>query len=114
MTKHTDGPQSPYFKPISLKGNASFPQLAGAHMSSEMSAVLEHAPSGAGVAWGIPFEIGGGGAIVDQPVSVEIEPVKARWLVFLHTSDLRAPEVGRDGFTSPMRGRGQLGEHAGD
>jgi hypothetical protein len=45
---------------------------------------------------------------------VEIEPVKARWLVFLHTSDLRALETGRDGFTSPMRGRGRLAEHAAD
>jgi hypothetical protein len=63
MSKYVDGPQSPYFKPIRLKGNASLPQLAGVQISSEMSAVGEHAPRGTGVAWGIPFEIDGVTAI---------------------------------------------------
>jgi len=99
---------------LALKGDTSLSRLAGAGLSDEMSAALEHAPSGCCVAWGIPFEIGDVVKITDQAVSVEFSPTLAQWLVFMHTSDLRPIEPGPGGFISPMRGEGRLAEHAAD
>ncbi len=65
-------------------------------------------------AWGIPFQVEDVVAITDQVVSIELSPTVAQWLVFMHTSDLRPVEPGRGGFISPMRGEGQLAEHAAD
>jgi hypothetical protein len=85
-----------------------------------MSAVIEHAPIGACICWGIPFEIDSGGpdssvvAISEQAVSIDLELVCARWLVFMHTCDLRPLEGGPGGFISPMYGQGRLNEHAAD
>jgi hypothetical protein len=88
--------------------------LAGAGLSEEMVAALEHAPRGACVAWGVPFQIEDVLLLKDQSVTVGLEPTRARWLVFMHTSDRRPPERRPDGLISPMRGEGQLGEHAAD
>jgi hypothetical protein len=99
---------------LALKGNVPLSKLADADISEEMSAALEHAPSDVCVAWGIPFEIGDVVAITCQVVSVELSPTTAQWLVFMHTSDLRPVEPGPGGFISPMRGEGQLAEHAAD
>jgi hypothetical protein len=79
-----------------------------------MVAALEHAPRGECVAWGLPFEIGDVVLLAGQSVSVALEPTTAQWLVFMHTSDLRLVEPGPGGFFSPMRGQGQLAEHAAD
>jgi len=114
MFKNQDGPRSPHFTPLAFKGNAVLPDLAGISLSERMSAAREQAPRGSGVSWGIPFEIGEVIALQDQPVSVPLSPVTARWLVFLHVSDERLPEINPYGFISPMRGRGQLAEHAAD
>src|SRR5450759_1570217 len=109
-----DGPASPHFVPISFKGNSKITDLPGAGLSTEMASALEHFPRGACVAWGIPFEIGEVVVLKDQPVSIEIKPTLTRWFVFLHTSDIRPFTTGPGGIASPMRGRGQLGEHAAD
>jgi len=109
-----DGPSSPLFTPLSLRGNVPLSKLADVGISDEMSAALEHAPNGDCVAWGIPFEIEDVVVIADQVVSVEPSPTVTQWLVFMHTSDLRQVEPGPGGFISPMRGEGQLGEHAAD
>jgi hypothetical protein len=114
MFKNQDGPRSPHFTPLAFKGNAVLPDLAGISLSERMSVAREQAPRGSGVSWGIPFEIGEVIALQDQPVSVPLSPVTARWLVFLHVSDERPPEINPHGFISPMRGRGQLAEHAAD
>jgi len=114
MSNVQDGPKSSLFVPLPLKGNVPFFKLAETGISGKMSAALEHAPSGDWVAWGIPFEIGNVVVITDQVVSVELSPTTARWLVFMHTSDLRLVEPGPGGFISPMRGEGQLAEHAVD
>jgi len=50
--------------------------------------------------------------LVDQALTVELVPTVAQWFVFMHTSDLRPLEPNPSGFFSPMRGEGQLGEHA--
>ena len=114
MTSVQDGPSSPLFVPLSLRGNVPLSGLAGIGTSDEMSTALEHAPSGDCVAWGIPFEIEDVVAIRDKAVSVELGPTVTQWLVFMHTSDLRTVEPGPGGIMSPMRGQGQLGEHAAD
>jgi hypothetical protein len=109
-----DGPASPLFAPLSLQGNRTLAGLANADISAEMSAALEHAPGGDCVAWGIPFSIEDVVALKDDVVSVPLPPTVAQWLVFMHTSDQRSIDPGPDGFISPMRGQGQLGEHAAD
>ena len=114
MPSVKDGPSSNLFDPLPLKGNVTLSDLADIGISDEMSAALEHAPNGACVGWGIPFEIGDVLAIKDHAVTVEFSPVVAQWLVFMHTSDLRRMEPGPGGFFSPMRGQGQLAEHAAD
>ena len=112
MSSVQDGPSSPLFEPLSLSGNVGLAGLAEVGISDEMAAASAHAPSGACVAWGIPFEIGDVVAIVDEPVSLELSPTVAEWLVFMHTLDLRPIEPGPGGFISPMRGVGQLGQRA--
>jgi hypothetical protein len=114
MPSVIDGPSSPWFKPVPLKGNYSLAQLREAGISEDMGSALDHAPSGACVAWGIPFEIEHVVALGDQAVSVPLDPLQAEWLVFMHTSDVRPPEPNAGGFVSPMRGEGQLAEHAAD
>jgi hypothetical protein len=100
--------------PLSFKGNASLSELAGAGVSEEMATALEHAPRGQGVGWGIPFQVEDVVMLKDQVISVELSPTSARWLVFMHTSDLRPIEPGPGGLISPMRGEGRLAEHAAD
>lgn len=116
-----DGPRSPHFRPLPFKGNANLSNLANDNvaamalgMTAEMAKHLAHAPEGSGVSWGIPFEIGETLVLCDQPLSIEISPARARWLVFLHTSDVRPLNPGQGGIVSPYHGKGMLGEHAAD
>jgi hypothetical protein len=97
---------------MTLGGNVPLSKLADFEISDEMSLVMEHAPSGSCVGWGIPFEIEDVVAITDQVVSVDLSPTTAQWLIFMHTSDVRPSNLGPGGFISPMRGEGQLAEHA--
>jgi len=112
MPSVTDGPSSDLFKPLPFKGNVALSKLADSGISAEMSASLEHAPSGACVSWGIPFEIGDVAVLEREPLSIDLNPTVAQWLVFMHTSDRHQAASGE--FISPMRGEGQLGEHAAD
>ncbi|MER9222957.1 CehA/McbA family metallohydrolase [Mesorhizobium sp. M0644] len=115
MSIHRDGPVSPLFRPISFDGNFSFEELAGHQdVSAELAQAAPFAHSGSCVAWGIPFEIGRPIFLKDQAVTVEISPTAARWFVFLHASDVRPLSPDQNGLISPMRGIGQLGEHAAD
>ncbi len=108
MSAIHDGPSSPHFTPLPLAGNADLPALAAAAatavpagMTGKMATALGHAPSGTCTSWGIPFEIGDVVILSDKPVSVEIDPIQARWLVFMHTSDLRPLTPGPGGIISP-------------
>jgi len=109
-----DGPPSPLFEPVPLKGNVTFKGLGKARVSKEMRRHAADAPMGSCTAWGIPFAIRRPILLRDEPVEVSLEPVKARWLVFQHTSDVVPPEWNEDGFISPMRGQGRMGEHVAD
>jgi len=109
-----DGPRSPHFHPLTLPGNITVAELPRLGVSSEMAAALPYAPCGACTSWGIPFQIDRVAALVDQPITLTLNPTHGKWLVFLHTSDQRPMTPGPGGFYSPMRGQGQLNEHAAD
>ncbi len=108
-----DGPASALFRPIPLAGGLAFEDLPG-RVSDGMAKALAHAPRGAAVAWGIPFEIGPAVVIQSEAVRVPVAPLRAGWLVFMHTSDERPLEPNGHGFYSPMPGAGRLNEHAAD
>jgi len=111
MPTTLDGPATSAFTPLSFRGNLSLAQLAEAGCSEQMSANAAHAPTGACVAWGIPFEVKRPLLIQDKPVTVKLGDVKAPWLVFMHTSDLRHFDA--DAVDDPRRrGEGRLSEHA--
>jgi hypothetical protein len=121
MAAIKDGPFSPHFSALSFTGNANLAELvrdgaaAGSlGISPEMQAALGQAPSGSCVSWGIPFEIGPVVILSGKPVSIQVSPTQARWLVFMHTSDVRPLQPGPGGIISPMHGAGQLAEHAAD
>ncbi len=114
MLSTKDGPSTDLFRPLPLKGNSALSGLAELGISAEMSAALEHAPGDACVSWGIPFEIGDVAVLDQEPLSVGLGPTEAQWLIFMHTSDRRQVAPDGSGFFSPMRGEGQLGEHAAD
>ena len=111
MPAFYDGPQSALFQPVSFTGNTDLAELTDFPVSPELAAAAAYAPVGIGVAWGISFDIAGVVALHDQAVTIPCHPTTARWLVFLHTSDIRPPERNADGFIAPMRGEGQLAGH---
>jgi hypothetical protein len=112
MPSRHDGPQSPHFTPLTFKGNTQFPKVEKFNLSKEMSEVLDEALTGSCTAWGIPFQVNEVVILADKPVRVDLPPTRARWLVFMHTSDIRPMAQDEHGFTSPMRGEGQLNEQA--
>lgn len=115
MNAHRDGPASPLFRPVSFDGNFSFEELAGHQdVSTELARAAPFAHSGSCVAWGIPFEIGRPVFLKDRAVTVKIASTAAQWFVFLHASDVRPLSPDQNGLISPMRGIGQLNEHAAD
>ncbi len=114
MPSRKDGPSSRSFAPVSLRGGVAPGQLRRAGVSKEMAAQAKRAPTGASVAWGIPFRINKAVVVRDKPVAVKLKPTRAQWLIFLHTSDIRPIEKNAHGLISPMRGGGRLGEHAAD
>jgi hypothetical protein len=98
MHNMKDGPSSSHFRPVPFKGNVTISGLRDFGVSGEMAQAAEHAPNGQCVNWGIPFEIGDVVAIRDRPVTIEFAPLVARWLIFMHTSDVRQIEPSPVGF----------------
>ncbi len=109
-----DGPSTARFRSVPLSGSTPAADLKTVGLSEAMITALEQMPVGACVAWGIPFEVQDPLVLADQPLFVPLAPLRAGWLVFMHTSDLRPVEPGPGGFISPMRGEGQLGELAAE
>ena len=110
MPEIVDGPASSRFTPLILKGNTSLAGLAEMGVSQAMTSAVDHAPCGACVGRGIPFQVEEVIVIKDQAFEIAIPPTAAGWFIFLHTADAQRPERNRDGFISPMRGNGHLGE----
>jgi hypothetical protein len=66
------------------------------------------------VLWGLPFRVGSPLLLREQPVTRKTKGLKAQWLVFMHTSDMRPIDWNEDGFVPASTGHGRLGEHAAD
>ena len=52
--------------------------------------------------------------LAGAPVTERSTPLKARWICFLHTTDVEPLEWNEQGFLSPTRGEGLLSEHVAD
>ena len=119
MPASIDGATTPRFTPVTFRGvrgrrRVRLDELTAADVGAEAAAIAAHAPSGDCVGWGIPFKIGKVLLVDAKPITVKVQPFSARWVVFQHVSAPRPLPVNADGFTSPTRGRGRLGEHAAD
>jgi len=113
MVAMKDGPSSSNFYTIPLKGNINLGEIAEHKGISEtMIKAVTHVPSGECVAWGIPFKIDDVVLIDDHPVTIELNPVTAQWLIFMHTSDMRPLETKSNGFHISVHGQGRLNELA--
>jgi hypothetical protein len=109
-----DGPASPGFSPVPLKGNTSLEDLSSAGLSEAMTAAIPKAPRGSCISWGIPFRIDKPVLVKEHPVTEKTPGLKAEWLVFLHTTDFKSLQRDERGFIHPMRGEGYLSEHIAD
>lgn len=115
MSPIVDGPVSPYCKPLAFQGNVARADLPVSGISPEMVSALPHLPAGECICWGIPFSINERLLLIrDQALNLEISPTTGRWFIFMHTSDIRPLVLNSSGFVYPMKGEGQLGEHAAD
>jgi len=107
-----DGPATAAFAPVPIQGKGTALSIARAKLPKEMAAHRDHAPSGASTGWGIPFDIRRVALLQQNAITIPVDSLRARWLVFQHTTDF--PELGADadGFIRPARGEGKLGEIA--
>jgi len=113
MSSVMDGPATAHFAPLALSA-ARAPRLSARAVTPQMAEALDRAPSGACVGWGIPFQVEAPVLVKDRPVAVRFAPVRARWLVFMHTADAQPQETDEHGFPLGKSGVGHLGEHAAD
>lgn len=109
-----DGPSNPNFSPVPLKGNTTFEELGNVGLSDAMTKAISQAPRGDSISWGIPFRIDRPILLKDGPVTERVQNLKAEWLVFCHTTDVKPLEKDSRGFIRPMRGEGCLGEHVAE
>ncbi len=114
MPASIDGPVSPLFTPLPIKGNVAFTELKTLDLSNRTKNAVEFALSGSCVGWGIPFEVGDPVWIKNQPVTVSLDKVKAPWLVVMHTADVPLPEKNASGFVPSFRGWGRMGDRIAD
>ena len=109
-----DGPSSPHFRPLSLPGNVSLDDLRTHAISERMKKAIDFAPTGAGTAWGIPFHMGKKIYLIkDAAVQIDVQPFKADWLVFMHTTDMETMNAAESGFFLPPF-KGEEREENGD
>ena len=72
-----DGPESPLFNPVAIRGNKKFSEIADSIVSKKMADVVSYAPAGESTAWGIPFQIAEKIIFIkDTTVSIEVEHLK--------------------------------------
>jgi hypothetical protein len=114
MNPSVDGPASPLFTPIPLDAGDRLDRLDLSCATAAMRESLVHAPVGACVCWGIPFDADRAVIIASEPVELRWEPVAAPWFIAMHTTDLT--DMGRraDGLFDAPTGPGRLRERAAD
>jgi hypothetical protein len=108
----SDGPATALFQPLRLKAPHKLPAIHEPDISREMQDAFPFAPRGECVCHGIPFHVERVAALTGKPREIGIPPTVARWLIFLHCSDLRPLQANAHGFFSPTHGEGILGELA--
>jgi len=107
MQLHQDGPRSMHFSPLPFRGNTSLDDLDTRLLTPELIAILQEAPRGSCVGWGIPFEIDRVALLARDPLEVAWEPVKARWFIFMHTSDYVPTQLSSSPLLQPVKGPGR-------
>lgn len=107
MNSPKDGPRSTHFSPLPFRGNTSLDELDTRLLTPELAAVLPDAPCGACISWGIPFEIDRVALLARDPLEVTWEPVKARWLIFMHTSDYVPTRLSSSPLVESAKGSGR-------
>jgi hypothetical protein len=106
-------PTSPLFQAISIQGNVSLAGLEKSGLPADMARNLaKKTPQGACGFRGIPFILNKLAAAKDHPLEISFKPVKASWLVFLHTADLKPDPYDAQGFIPHSAGHGRLAEPA--
>ena len=112
MPQTIDGPATPLFRAVPLDTRDTISSLRAGKVSEEMRSCLSSAPQGSCVCRGIPFDAERIAVAADAPVTVSLPGLSARWLVFLHTTDIVPLEPNEHGLISPMKGEGRLMELA--
>lgn len=110
----SDGPSSPAFAGVPLKGNTQFEELATTGVSESLAKSIPKAPRGSCVCRGIPFQIDRPVVLTNEAVTETVPGLKAEWLVFQHTADISPLQRDEHGLIRPMPGQGRLGEHIAD
>ena len=105
MPSIKDGPSSPLFEPVAIRGNAALTDLASFGVSQAMAEAGPMAASGNCVFRGVPFRIGKVLLARDKPIARKFKPIRAPWLVFLHATDCIERSAGLQKAT---RGAGRL------
>lgn len=109
-----DGASSPLFSPLALAPNLRLEQIAESGLSDVCKRNAAHAPLGDCVCWGVPFHTEGVLMAEKEPVRAEWKPIQARWLLFLHTADVKWLTRDAHGFFREPAGIGRLREHLAD
>ncbi len=111
-----DGPASSLFAPVILTGLpwcAPADLTGDAALSPALREARDRAPAGELVCWGIPFHAPARAVLRGgEALHATCDPTLARWLVFLHTSDICLLDWNARGLLSPTTGYGRLNELA--
>ncbi len=108
----SDGPASPLFEPLVIKGNLTFSGIDSTSVSVKMAESLKYAPSGKSVAWGIPFNIPDKIIFLkDKAYKMDFTPSSGNWIIFMHAADRYDLKKNASGFyEKPFRGIGLLNQ----
>lgn len=109
MTPFRDGPASPLFSPLPL--GLPVPAELPDSCPAAMRAAWKHAPRGASVSRGLPFDLGALVAVPGTPVTLQCAPTTTQWLVFAHVADVAVEPRNEGGFTPHARGGVVQGRH---
>ena len=107
-----DGPGSPLFEPVDIKGNMDLSKVDLSMVSENMAEASKLAPGGKAVAWGIPFNINEQVIFLkNETYNLKITPRTGNWIIFMHTCDHQNLKRNVDGlYEKPFRGLGILND----
>ena len=114
MHNLSDGPATPLFAPVFLRGGIPARELQTTALSRELLENLSLAPEGNCVFRGLPFLINNVHVALTDDITLDVSPFNAKWIVFMHTSDHIPLDKSENGLISPMPGVGRLNELAAE